>query len=41
MPADEEMESGELNLKEACKIKLEKYKDLVNKLLDAIESGNL
>jgi hypothetical protein len=41
MPTDEEMHSGEIILEELCKKKMNKYQDLVNKLLDAIESGNL
>jgi hypothetical protein len=41
MPTEAEAEFGKKVLDTLCKEKLEKYRSLVNKMLDAIESGNL
>jgi hypothetical protein len=41
MPTEAEAEAGKKALETLCQNKLEKYRSLVNKLLDAIESGNL
>ncbi|XP_065338507.1 proteasome activator complex subunit 4A-like isoform X2 [Cloeon dipterum] len=41
VPSEAELEQGKLALEQLCKAKEEKYTSLVNKLLDAIESGNL
>lgn len=41
MPTEAEAELGKKVLETLCQKKLEKYRSLVNKMLDAIESGNL
>ncbi|XP_059471936.1 proteasome activator complex subunit 4-like [Neocloeon triangulifer] len=41
IPTETELELGKMTLDNLCRNKQEKYTNLVNKLLDAIESGNL